>query len=67
MQQQINFEEAIDVLKSITNRKINSDWRSVYRSFHLLYLIYVELNEEKESNKYKNLCIQSNHKYPISQ
>ena len=34
-----NFEEAIDVLKSITNRKINSDWRSVYRSFHLLYLI----------------------------
>jgi ubiquinone/menaquinone biosynthesis C-methylase UbiE len=61
-----NFDEAIKVLKDITTKKINSDWRSVYRAFHLLSLIYLELKNDKESIKYKELCIKSNNKYPVS-
>ena len=61
-----NFDEAIKVLKDITTKKINSDWRSVYRAFHLLSLIYLELKNDKEAIKYKELCIKSNNKYPVS-
>jgi len=60
-----NLDEAIKVLKDVTTNKINSDWRAVYRSFHLLSLIYSELKNDKESIKYKELCMKSNHKYPM--
>jgi SAM-dependent methyltransferase len=59
------LEEAINVLKEITTNKINSDWRAVYRSFHLLSQIYSKLKNEKQANKYKELCIKSNNKYPL--
>ena len=61
-----DLDEAIKVLKDVTTNKINSDWRTVYRSFHLLSLIYSELKNDKESIKYKELCMKSNHKYPMS-
>ncbi|MDC0092755.1 class I SAM-dependent methyltransferase [Alphaproteobacteria bacterium] len=60
-----NFENAISVLKDITTKKINSDWRAVYRAFHLLFIIYSELKNQEEAIKYKELCLKSNNKYPI--
>ena len=60
-----NLDEAIKVLKSVTTNKINSDWRSVYRSFHLLSLIYHDLKNDIEFNKYRDLCIKSNYKFPL--
>ncbi|MCW8899138.1 MAG: class I SAM-dependent methyltransferase [Gammaproteobacteria bacterium] len=59
------LDEAIKVLKSVTTNKINSDWRSVYRAFHLLSLIYQDQKNEKESNKYRELCMKSNYKFPV--
>jgi hypothetical protein len=61
-----DLDEAIKVLKDVTTNKINSDWRTVYRSFHLLYLIYSELKNDKKSIKYKKLCIKSNYKFPVN-
>ena len=58
------FDEALNVLKRITS-KLNADWRSVYRSFHLISLIYFELGKKIEAEKYKKLCLKCNYKYPI--
>lgn len=65
LKQEGNLKEAIRVLKGITTKKINSDWRAVYRSFHLLFKIYSELKKHKKALKYKELCIKSNKKFPI--
>ncbi len=59
-----DYQGAISVLKHIT-QKLNADWRSVYRSFYLLSQIYKEIGLEKESERYKKLCLISNSKFPI--
>ena len=58
------LDEALNVLKGITS-KLNADWRSVYRSFHLISLIYLKLGKKSESNKYKELCLMANYKFPV--
>lgn len=58
------YQEAISVLKDVT-RKLNADWRSVYRSFYLLSRIYKEMGQEKESEHYQKLCLISNSRFPI--
>jgi len=60
-----NYEEAISVLKSVTQR-LNADWRSVYRSFYLLSQIYKEIGVINESERYKDLCLVANPKFPIN-
>ncbi len=59
-----DYEKAISVLKDITH-KVNADWRSVYRSFCLLSKIYRELGQEREAERYKELCLISNSKFPF--
>lgn len=58
------FDEALNVLKGITS-KLNADWRSVYRSFHLISQIYLELGKKTDADKYKKLCLKSNYKFPV--
>ena len=58
------LDEAIATLKDVTT-KLNSDWRSAYRSFHLLSLIYKKQNKNEESEKYLKLTLMSNHKFPV--
>ena len=58
------FDEALNVLKGVTS-KLNADWRSVYRSFHLISRIYRELGKKTEADKYKELCLKCNYKYPV--
>lgn len=60
------FDEALNVLKGITS-KLNADWRSVYRSFHLISLIYMELGKKVQSDEYKELCLMANYKFPVHQ
>jgi 2-polyprenyl-3-methyl-5-hydroxy-6-metoxy-1,4-benzoquinol methylase len=59
-----DYQQAISVLKKVTH-KLNADWRSVYRSFYLLSLIYQEMGTAKESEHYRDLCLTCNLKYPI--
>ena len=56
------LDEALQVLQAITTR-LNADWRSVYRSFHLMFEIYIQQGNIEEANKYKEFCLQSNPKY----
>jgi ubiquinone/menaquinone biosynthesis C-methylase UbiE len=62
LKQEERLDEALEVLKSVTTR-LNADWRSVYRSFHLISEIYAQKNNTVEANRYKNFCMQSNPKY----
>ena len=56
--------EAILVLEKIT-KKLNSDWRSVYRSFKLLSEIYSKIGNKSKSLYYLKLLEQSNSKLII--
>ena len=53
------YDQAINVLKGISS-KINSDWRSVYRSYYILFRIYSILNLKEEAERYKDLFIIAN-------
>lgn len=57
-----DYENAIPILKSITHR-ISADWRSVYRAFYLLHLIYKDLGDTKQSERYKKLSYTCNQRY----
>lgn len=57
-----NIKEGIKVLEKIT-QKLNSDWRSVYRSFDLLHKAYKKIGNEKRAHYYLKLLIKSNSKY----
>ena len=59
-----HLDQALKVLKGVTT-KLNADWRSVYRSFHLISKIYVEQNKSAEAAKYRELCFNCNPKYSI--
>jgi len=61
---QKKYKEAIDVLQNIT-QKLNADWRSVYRSFYILSLLYSKLGDRKKSNYYKKLCLSANPAFPL--
>lgn len=58
------LEEALEVLKDISSR-LNADWRSVYRSFHLVSVIYREMNRPVEAARYREICLTCNRKYPV--
>jgi SAM-dependent methyltransferase len=53
------YDRAIIVLKGITC-KLNADWRSVYRSYYILFKIYSALDLIEEAERYKNLLVISN-------
>ncbi|TSA19770.1 class I SAM-dependent methyltransferase [bacterium] len=57
-------EFAMTVLKSVTTR-INADWRSVYRSFHLLSAITSHVGLLDESCRYQTLCVSCNPRFPV--
>jgi len=59
-----NYQGAIMVLESIT-QKVNSDWRSVYRSFYLLSEIYKKIDNPTKHRYYKKLCRISNPSFPL--
>jgi 2-polyprenyl-3-methyl-5-hydroxy-6-metoxy-1,4-benzoquinol methylase len=61
-----DYQCAISVLKNLT-QKLNADWRSIYRSFYLLSQIYKEIGAIGESDRYRNLCLIANPKFPINQ
>jgi ubiquinone/menaquinone biosynthesis C-methylase UbiE len=61
-----HIEKALDVLKSVTT-KLNADWRSVYRAFHLISKLYTFQNETGKADNYRQLCLKSNPKYPVEQ
>ena len=56
--------DAIDVLNKIV-QKLNSDWRTCYRSFYLLSKIHKELKNITISRKYLKLCLSCNPDYPL--
>lgn len=58
------YESAISILKNVTT-KVNADWRAVYRSFRLLSQICKKLGFEEEEERYKELCLKCNPKFPI--
>jgi 2-polyprenyl-3-methyl-5-hydroxy-6-metoxy-1,4-benzoquinol methylase len=59
-----DFIKAIEVIKGVTE-KTNSDWRSVYRGFHLLVSIYKTLGDTEKINFYSELASKSNSKYKV--
>jgi len=56
--------ESILVLNTIV-QKLNSDWRTCYRSFYLLSNIYKDLKETGMSRKYLKLCGSCNPDFPL--
>lgn len=58
------FDEAIEVLENIV-QKLNSDWRTCYRSFYLLAQINKGLKNTAKFNKYIKLCKNCNPDYPL--
>jgi len=59
------IDEAINVGLLVT-KKLNSDWRSVYRLFYVLSKAYCIKNNFAESNRYKDLLFKSNPNFPKS-
>lgn len=57
--------KAIAVLQAIT-KKLNADWRCVYRSFYLLAKIYYEIDDSKKSRFYAKLYNQCHPVFPLS-
>lgn len=55
-----NHEEAIEVAMDITSRRLNSDWRSVYRGLDLIAEAFKALGKDEEAESYKRLCLLSN-------
>jgi SAM-dependent methyltransferase len=58
--------EALSVLRQVST-KLNADWRSVYRSFFLISEILRATNQLAEAERYLNLCLTCNPKYPARQ
>lgn len=58
------FAEGITVLNTVV-QKLNSDWRTCYRSFFLLSQIYKKLKKVNMATKYINLCKSCNPDYPM--
>lgn len=56
--------DSISLLEQVV-QKINSDWRTCYRSFFLLSKIYSLLNDDSTSNRYYKLCKQCNPEFPL--
>jgi len=56
--------EAINVLNKIV-QKLNSDWRTCYRSFYLLSKIYTDLKKVSMTHRYIKLCESCNPDYPL--
>ena len=57
--------DALVVLRQISS-KLNADWRSAYRSFFLIAKIFTALDKRDEADRYLNLCLTCNPKYPVS-
>jgi SAM-dependent methyltransferase len=57
--------DALRVLKQVSSR-LNADWRSAYRSFFLMSNIYRSMGKHAEAERYLDLCLTCNPKYPVS-
>ena len=60
-----NPEKAITVLEAVTKR-LNADWRAVYRSHFALSLAYDTLGRHEEASRHRKLCLTANPRYPCS-
>jgi hypothetical protein len=60
---QSRYADAQSVLLGIT-RRLNADWRSVYRAFCLLAWSFKARGDEKESARYIDLCRTANPQFP---
>lgn len=56
--------DSISLLEQVV-QKINSDWRTCYRSFFLYSKVYSLLNDDSTSNRYYKLCKQCNPEFPL--
>ncbi len=59
-----NLTDALTVLRQVSTR-LNADWRSVYRSFFLMAKILRATNQSAEADRYLQLCLTCNPKYPV--
>jgi len=57
--------KAVSVLRQIS-AKLNADWRAAYRAFFLLSRISAALGASADAERYLNLCLTCNPKYPVS-
>lgn len=60
-----DLTNAVSVLKQIS-AKLNADWRAAYRAFFLLSRISAALGASADAERYLNLCLTCNPKYPVS-
>lgn len=58
-------QECAKVLLSVT-RKVNADWRSVYRGFCILSWAYQAIGKGNLANVYKKNCLTANPTFPLS-
>lgn len=56
-------QKAIPILELVTKR-LNADWRAVYRSHYVLSLAYEALGLDQEANRHRALCLTANPRYP---
>jgi hypothetical protein len=57
------IESSIKLLQSLT-KKLNSDWRSVYRAFYWLFVCFTLVGYDFEAKKYEDLLFKSNPNFP---
>lgn len=60
-----DFDLGINILLKIVS-KLNSDWRTCYRSFALLAIIYRQQKDITNYTYFKDLLLTANPNYPIS-
>jgi SAM-dependent methyltransferase len=60
-----DYLNAISTLTTLVN-KLNTDWRTTYKSFALLHLLYKELGDLILADKYQKLTLLANPSFPIS-
>jgi hypothetical protein len=58
-----DYESAIDILTTLVS-KLNTDWRTTYKSFALLHLIHKQCGDLINADKYRQLTILANPNFP---
>ncbi len=56
-------DDAAQVLLTVT-RRLNADWRAVYRAFCLLSWVFEERGEPQVAERYRTLCLTANPGFP---
>ncbi|MBI4575133.1 MAG: class I SAM-dependent methyltransferase [Planctomycetes bacterium] len=58
------YAQAVEVLQGVT-RRLNADWRSVYRAFFLLSRLHDRMGIPEGRDRYRGLCQTSNPQFPF--